>query len=333
MSDLPAQYDVISIGDSTIDTFIRVHEASVECDLDKRNCKICVPYGAKIPVDSISYGVAGNAANVAVGFSRLGIKTAIYTNLGDDDQGKRIKKQLSDNGVSDEYIIVNPNKSSNLSVVLTYQGERTIFVYHQDWFYVLPKLKPTSWIYLTSVAASFTNSNIMDDVCHYVDKTNTKIIYNPGTFQLQADVKRFPRILEMCQILIVNLEEAKKILEIAASDFMEVRDILSKLLLLGPKITVVTDGAEGSYATDGHQYLKAGILSVKVYEKTGAGDAYASGFSGAIIKGKPLGEAMVWGTINSANAISVAGPQKGLLTMEEIEKKRKEFSSFEAGSL
>ena len=157
-------FDLITIGDSTIDTFIRIHDATVECDINHQECKICVKYGDKIPVDSIAHGVAGNAANVAVGCSKLGLRTAIYTNLGDDDHGKNIKQVLERENVANDYVEVHSGKDSNLSVVLTFQGERTIFVYHQDWDYRLPNLVDASWIYLTSMAESFTNSNIMDEV-------------------------------------------------------------------------------------------------------------------------------------------------------------------------
>lgn len=327
------RFDLITIGDSTIDTFIRIHEASIECDLNERDCKLSVPYGGKIPVDEIAYGVAGNAANVAVGAARLGLKTAIYTNLGDDDQGKRIKNELINNNVSDDYIIINRGKTSNLSVVLTFQGERTIFVYHQDWFYNLPKLKNSSWVYLTSLAQTFTNSTIMDDVCHYIDKTEAKLIYGPGTYQLKADIKRFPRVLEKCDLLIVNLEEAMQILGIDVSHFPQTRDILNKLILLGPKFAVVTDGTEGSYATDGEHFFKAGIIKTQVYEKTGAGDAYSTGLIAGLAAGESLKEAMIWGTINSAAAISVIGPQKGLLNKKQLLEKRKSLKDFEIGNI
>lgn len=325
-------FDLITIGDSTIDTFIRIHEASIECDINRRDCKICVPYGSKVPVDAIAYGVAGNAANVAVGAARLGLKTAIYTNLGGDDQGKRIKEELIKNGVSDDYIFTNKGKESNLSVVLTFQGERTIFVYHTDWFYSLPKLTSASWVYLTSMAQSFTASNIMDEICHYVDRVKAKLVFSPGTYQLKADVKRYPRVLELCELLIVNLEEAKRILGIDTSDFVKLGDILSRLTLLGPKMVVVTDGTNGSYATNGYEFLKAGVIKTQVFEKTGAGDAYSSGLVGALVNGQDLKEAMIWGTINAASAISVIGPQKGLLRQDELLKKQRSIK-FEVGNL
>lgn len=316
-------FDLITIGDSTIDTFIKIHDATVECDINRQSCKICVPYGAKIPVDSIAYGVAGNAANVAVACSKLRLGTAIYTNLGGDDQGKTIKAALEKEHVATDYVVENAEKKSNLSVVLTFQGERTIFVYHQDWFYQLPDLASAQWVYLTSMAETFTDSNIMDEVCHYVEKSKAKLVFGPGTYQLKADIKRFPTLLSKCELLIVNMEEAKKILGIDPAERVEPVDVLSRLLLLGPKIVVVTDGAEGSYASDSQKNLRAGIFPTKIVEKTGAGDAYSAGLVAAMAYGESLEEAMIWGTILASHVIQEVGPQKGLMDKEEILRHRK----------
>lgn len=322
--------DLITIGDSTIDTFIRIHEATVECDINRQNCKICVEYGSKIPVDSIAFGVAGNAANVAVGASKLGLMSSIYTNLGDDEQGKTIGRAFTEAGVASDYVVTNKDKKSNLSVVLTFKGERTIFVYHQDWYYKLPKIADFSWVYLTSMSETFTSSNIVDDICHYLDSSGAKLVFSPGTYQLKADIKRYPRLLEKVYLIIVNMEESKRILGIDKAAKEDVANLLSGLLSLGPKIAVVTDGEEGSYASNGQNNLRLGILPFKVLERTGAGDAYASGLIAALFYEKPLEEAMVWGTINAANVIGQIGTQEGLLTLDEIEKHRKATVDFVA---
>ncbi len=327
-------FDILVIGDSTIDTFIKIHDASVACDLNTKECKICIKYGSKIPVESIAHGVAGNAANVSVACSTLGLKSAIYTNLGSDKQGELIKNALIARGVSGDYIVESGDKSSNLSVVLTFQNERTIFVYHQDWQYMLPdNIADSSWVYLTSMAETFVNSNIMDDVCHYVDRSGAKLAYAPGTFQLKSGVKKYPKILDRCELLIVNLEESQHILGLDEVEKPPIRDVLSKLLLLGPKIVVVTDGEEGSYASNGKEYLRVGIFPTQVVEKTGAGDAYAAAFISALSLGNGIGEAMVWGALNSAHAISETGAQNGLMTKDEIIRYRSSVPEFVASNL
>lgn len=330
MTDSLAQLDIITIGDSTVDTFIKIHDASVECDINHEDCKICLPYGHKIPVDAIGHGVAGNAANVAVGCAKLGLATAIYTNLGNDSAGKRIKEAFVSSNVALDYVYEDEKKESNLSVIINYQNERTALVYHQNWFYKLPNMSPTLWVYFTSLGESFTSSNITDELCHFLEKSKAKLAYNPGTYQLKADVKRYPRLLEMTEVFIVNVEEAKIILNIAIHETISPKDLLNKVHLLGPKNVVITDGQEGSYATDGSRFLKLGIFPVQVYEKTGAGDAYSSGFISAFFYGLNLEEAMVWGALNSASCIQKLGTQNGLLSRDEIERNRKVVSDLVA---
>ncbi|OGD98029.1 hypothetical protein A3A49_01880 [Candidatus Curtissbacteria bacterium RIFCSPLOWO2_01_FULL_38_11b] len=330
MDNIPL--DVLAIGDSTIDTFIKIHDATIECDINHQECKICIRYGDKIPVDSIAQSVAGNAANVAVGVSTIGLKCAIYTNLGDDSQGALIKNTLTLKGVIADYIQIQKGAHSNLSVILTFQGERTAFVYHQPWFYSLPKLEPARWVYLTSLSQSFVDSSIIDEVAHYVDKYNSKLAFSPGTFQIKANIKRYPKTLEQCELIICNLEEAKQILEIDIKERVAAREVLDKMLSLGPKMIVVTDGEEGSYATDGNSYLKVGVFPTKLVEKTGAGDAYASAFIGALIYDMPMSEAMIWGTINASHVIRELGSQNGLLTKKDLERNRQAVSDLKAVS-
>lgn len=311
-------FDLITIGDSTIDTFIKIHDATVECDINHEECKLCVRYGDKIPVEGIARAVAGNAANVASAAAKLGVKTAIYTNLGGDSDGALIKKTLEDAGVAADYINTDNTKTSNTSIVLSFQGERTIFVYHQPWYYHLPDVGAAKWIYFTSLASSFIDSNIVDEVAHYVDKTGAKLAFAPGTFQIEANIKRYPRTLERCELLACNVEEAKKILEIELAQSVDVHDLLSKLHLLGPKNILITDGEEGSYVSDGSRVLKAGIFPAQIVEKTGVGDAYCSAFISALIYGEKIEEAMIWGTINASHVLRHLGPQGGQMSKEEL---------------
>lgn len=316
-------FDLITVGDSTIDTFIKIHDASVECDINHEECKLCVRYGDKIPVEAIARAVAGNAANVASATAKLGLSVATYTHVGGDSEGQLIKKTLESAGVDCQYVDEDKTKESNTSVIVGFQGERTAFVYHQPWFYHLPNLKNAKWVYFTSVSESFIDSNIVDEVAHYVDKSKAKLAFAPGTFQIKANIKRYPKTLERCELLACNVEEAKKILEIEMTEQVDIHDLLSKLHLLGPKIILITDGEEGSYASNGSKVLKAGVFPVQIVEKTGAGDAYTAAFISALILEQSLEEAMIWGTINSANVLKHIGPQNGQMKKEELLRYRK----------
>ncbi len=324
-------YDLITIGDATIDVFIKINDAHVQCTVNKESCVLCVQYGDKIAVEEMQNLVAGNAANNAVGSARLGLKTAIYVNVGSDDTGFRIKKQLVSEKVNPEYIKVNEGMESNYSVVLRFQGERSIFVYHQQWAYQLPKLALSKWVYYTSASSSFANGDLSKDLAEYVKTNNVKMGYNPGTYQMKADVKKFPEILAATEVFFINVEEAKRILGIPEENSMDIKELIKKTRDdLGLKTVVITDGRDGSYSFDGSDYWKLPEFPGERVEATGAGDSYATALCAALFHEKTLPEAMVWGSINSAAVVHEIGPQAGLLTLAEIEKRRASKPDFKA---
>ena len=60
-------FDLLSIGDATIDTFFTPLESETLCTIDKKQCLIAFNYGRKIPVKNLEFSIGGNAANNAVG--------------------------------------------------------------------------------------------------------------------------------------------------------------------------------------------------------------------------------------------------------------------------
>lgn len=315
-------FDLISIGDTTIDNFVQIHDVEVKCNLSRTDCRLCVEYGDKIPVDKFSHEVAGNAANNAVGSARLKLASAIYTNVGADSSGSQILAKLKQEGVSTRYVQVNEGMESNLSTVLIFQGERTIFVYHQQWKYRLPELDFAKWVYFTSVGTSFTQSSLLEQLESYLERTGAKLFYNPGTYQIKAGVKKNPRLLTLSELFIVNKDEAGRILGREES----IKKLLKGLADLGPKMVVITDGKEGSYGFDGENFYHIGIFPAKLLEMTGAGDAYATGLLAGLFYGNNLPQAMRWGAANGAAAVEEIGPQAGLLTYEKMQEKLRENS-------
>ncbi len=321
-------FDLITIGDSVIDMFIPLTDVQVKLDDGKK--LLCLRYGDKIPVGNSIVMVAGNAANNAVGSARLKLKTAIYVNVGNDHDGVRIKDKLKDEGVDTRYVVKNENLPSNHHVVLTFKGERTILIYHQPWKYQLPELESSKWVYLTSMSPTFADSNILNQLTSYLERSSAKLLYNPGTFQINYGIKKNPRLLSLTEVLIVNLEEAKKILGHDEGEKIPVKELLEKIADLGPKMVVITDGGNGSYGFDGDKYYNLGIFPAQLVEMTGSGDAYATGALAGLFHGKDLEEAMRWGAANGASVVEQIGPQAGLLTYNKMLEKLKENKSIVA---
>lgn len=312
-------FDLISIGDAVIDTFVPLTDAHVHFDENSR--ELCLRYGDKIPVGDSVTQVAGNAANAAVGASRLKLKTSIYVNVGGDHDGIRIKDHLKSEEVDTRYVVINKNLPSNHHVVLNYKGERTILIFHQPWQYHLPDLDKSCWVYFTSLSPTFVKSNLLNQLENYLARVGARVLYNPGTFQIKLGVKKNPALLSLTEVFIVNLQEAKIILGQSEGANISVKKLLKGLLDLGPKMLVITDGVEGSYGYDGEKYYHLGIFPAKLLEMTGAGDAYATAVLAGLFHGEDLKGAMRWGAANGASVVEQIGPQAGLLTYNQMQEK------------
>lgn len=308
------KFDLLAIGDATIDTFLFIEDAQVTCTLHKESCQLCVNYADKLPVQRIERTVAGNAANNVIGSSRLGLKTAFVTQLGNDGSGEWIYQKLKEEKVNTSFVSVDKKLETNSSTVLSFQGERTIFVYHAPRKYALPKKMPQAkFVYFTSVGEH--HGRLSKEVVQYIKKSGARLAFNPGTYQMRAGLEKLKPVFAVTDILFVNKEESSRIL--GAKD--DIRSYLLSFHELGVKIIVITDGQAGSYAYDGEKFYHLGIPKTKVVERTGAGDSFATGFVAALHYGKSVREAMCWGTMNASSVVMYTGPQKGLLTRPKLE--------------
>lgn len=324
-------YDIITIGDTTLDTFLQLDpsEVRVMCTLDKEQCELCLNYADKIPVQEIHDSIAGNAANVAVAASRLELRSAIWTIMADDDVGKRAFEKFKMEKVDTKFFESIKGARSNASTVISIEGERTILVYHEPKIYRLPKLEKSHFVYLTSMSQG--SEIIFDDLMDYLQLNGTKLVYQPGTFQLRLGAARAKKLLQETDIIFLNKEEA-----IQYSSFRnhEIKPLLEAMHNLGPKIVVVTNGPEGSYVGTGEEFWYLDIIKeVPRIEATGAGDAYASGFTAAIGHGKSVPDAMRWGAFNANGVIQKIGPQAGILTLQEIHEWERKYPDYKAKKL
>jgi len=310
--------DILMIGDSTIDEFLKIDEAEVTCSKDKINCQICLPFGSKVSVNEYSTSIAGNSINTGVGLSKLGLKVFLDSELGNDAFGNQIISELFKRGVDTTYVKLNADKITNVHQIIFFQDERTILTYHEKYEYELKnwKEKP-KMIHYSSQAGNF--ENYMNDLVNYL-QDNRDIIssFNPGSAQIKLGTEKLHKFFEVCDILFVNEEEAFLV--------TKQREIFAQHLgleKLGIKMSVITSGKKGSSVYSEGKQFSLGILEedIEIKDKTGAGDSHSAGFLAAIFYGKSMEEALKWGTLNSAYCLKEVGAVNGTLNREQIEDK------------
>ncbi|NQV88115.1 MAG: carbohydrate kinase family protein [Parcubacteria group bacterium] len=310
----------LAIGDITTDAFIRLKDASVNCVVNKEDCRLCLKFGDKVPYEFVEVlRSVGNSPNAVVSASRLGLKSALMTNVGDDQNGKECVEALEKNGVITDYVTEEKGIETNYHYVLWFESDRTILVKHHEYKYDFPEIEAPEWIYLSSLAENSLPYQMQ--IVDYLKKhPETKLAFQPGTFQMRLGVEKLAEIYKLSEVFVCNLDEAQKILKMDKKNDPVV--LLQKIHELGPKIVSITDGANGAYAYDGKEiwFMPPYPDPKPPYERTGAGDAFTSTFVVALALGKSLEEALMWGPINSMSVVQHIGAQKGLLTREKLEE-------------
>lgn len=310
------KYDILTIGDSDIDQFFKVKDASVQCDINHEDCKISFKYAEKIPVEDFQMFPGGNAINVAMGCASFGLNSSVYTEVGDDFGADLIIKQLKSKNTSVEFVVKDPNSVTSVHPIVVFEGERTIFSYHVNRSYKIKKWETPKFIYYTSIGAAYPD--FQPKILKYLNEHPEIILaFNPGSHQIKLGTQTLSEILKRVDVAFLNKQEAEIITGIKSN----LEEIHTKLIETGVKLSVITDSSNGSSVFDGKNLWKLGICELgPTIDKTGAGDSYASGFLSAMFYGKSAEEAMKWGTVNSASVITQAGATNGLMTKEKIEK-------------
>jgi ribokinase len=267
--------------------------------------------GKKIGIDTVSFATGGGATNAAVTFARQGIESAFIGKLGDDVAGSAVLNELDADHVDTSHVITEQTLGTQYStVLLADNGERTILVYrgaantHTPQDYQAIDFSVYDWLYVSSFAGAMDALDVIFSKAH---DAGVKIAFNPGEAELEhADALR--GLAEHVEVFIMNKEEARKLVEGQSSD-----ELVRHLLHLVP-VAIVSDGPYGVVAADGKTIVTAGMYEdVPVLDRTGAGDAFGSGFISQWAQGKSLKDSVVFASANSTSVVAKIGAKEGIL--------------------
>lgn len=311
--------DFLAIGDIVTDDFIELKQAHIDKNGEVEN--ICMSFGDKIPYrESVVVRAVGNSPNASVSAHRLGLNSALLTDVGNDERGQACIDTLTEEGIPTDLVRTHDGVPSNYHYVLRFKAERTILVKHHEYPYVFPELEEApQWIYLSSLGENSIPYH--DLIADYLEAhPETKLAFQPGTFQIKLGSETLGRLYKLAHLFFCNKEEAQRILNTKEEDMIT---LLQGMHDLGVTIPIITDGPRGAYVRDNDGSVWHGPMypdPAPPVDRTGAGDSFSSTFTSALALGKTIAEALQWGPINSMHVVQHIGAQKGLLTREQLLK-------------
>ena len=301
---------IVSIGGAVQDAFLS-HSDEFKAVCERPNeCFLKLELGEKADVNNVDFSTGGGATNASVTFARQGLNAVFMGTIGHDPAGEAVLKALDDEGVDTSYVSYSKDLNTGYSVLLLApNGERTILTYrgastHYDIRNFDLRDIEAEWIYVSSMAGSM---DVLDKIFDQAKARGMKICFNPGKGELKQKEK-LKALLADVDVLLVNKEEAARIVSGTSSEE------LARHLHRYVPTAIVSDGSNGVLATDGQTIVSAGMYAdVKVLDRTGAGDAFGSGFLSQWAQGKSLKECVVFASANSTSVVTKIGAKTGIL--------------------
>jgi ribokinase len=310
------QFDIVTIGSATVDHFADTDSELIRIDTRQHHEElIAFQLGSKLLIKELKTTVGGGGTNTAVAFSRLGLKTGYLGKIGEDAAGDFVTDLLKKENI--EFVGARGGQTGFSVILNSIKDDRSILAYKGANDHLstaeIPKLD-TPWIYLSSMLEESWTS-----VVNLIANSDFKVAFNPSNYQAELGYEALSKLVDHVHILIVNREEACKFLGKNYHEKNDIHDLLKSLYALAPKIVVITDGSDGAFVYDGTTiYQGFPSPDLNILETTGAGDAFAATFTGAIIKGKDIKTALSYAMTNAESVLQYKGAKEKLLKWDDL---------------
>ncbi len=310
---------IVCIGAASQDVFLTGKALTAKRDVRTKDYVEEFPLGAKLELDAVYFDTGGGASNAAATFARQGFKTSFAGKIGRDPAGADILRMFRREGISADLVAIDPKHSSAYStLLLSPNGERTILSYrgasgHLDAKDFSIRNFEADWFYISSLGGNF---KLLSRLLSHANNHGIQVALNPGKDEI-AGARKLRHLLPLVTVLFGNKEELSALFGGSTS-----KEIIEKSRNVCPYL-VLTDGPTGSFVSDNQYLYQAGqYQKVKVVDRTGAGDAFASGFTAALARGGSVEDALTLGSANSTSVVTKIGAKPGILRGHRLRKLR-----------
>ena len=279
-------------------------------------------------IDDIAYFLGGDATNVAVGLTKMGVEVSLSATIGNDKNGEFVKQKLQENHIDIGGVIeVEGRTTVTTFIIIDEIGERHfiscsgLFDELQARYITDEMLEGLDLIYLGS-ALTFPQMD-RGGTADVFKRAHEKSILTAmdcclvrQNLNKKEELLKFEEVLKYTDIFIPSIEEAKYLF-----DTDEVEDIAERVKAFGVKVFGVKLGSKGSFVTDYKSKYYFGIYTPeKIVDTTGAGDSFMAGFVRAYIAGENI---EICGKVASAvasNNVECLGSTSGVKPYNEVKQ-------------
>ncbi|MEI6327163.1 MAG: carbohydrate kinase family protein [Candidatus Roizmanbacteria bacterium] len=300
-------YDLVSVGATNIDMYYKGGSVVV------KDGKFDIACGSKYFVDFFHETIGGGATNVAIGAAKLGMRVSLVTEIGQNAYKRVIFEKLDLHAISYKHCLLSHEFRNYSTVLLNKDGDRAIINYrtpHTDFLKVLPPddlFTKAKCLYLGHVPQVSVYHRTM--LLRAARKHRLTTYLTLGSDDLSQSYDHLADLVAHTDVLFVNREEFAEYVRMNPND-LNLHDDMMRIYrhVPLPSLLVITDGAGGSYAYDGHSVMHQPSIQVStVVDSTGAGDGFCAGFIVSYEKNKHITAALNAGARYAAQKLGHLG--------------------------
>ncbi|MGC5616553.1 carbohydrate kinase family protein [Georgenia sp. Z1491] len=217
----------------------------------------------------------GSPANMAVGLARLGLPVALLTHLGDDEDGALVLEHLTDAGVE---VLDGSVVEGRTSTAVATVDEAGVPAYEFDVAWQLPDvatIEIPEAVHVGSYAAFVEpGATRVREVAARAAAEGAIVSFDPNI--RAALLPPLAQVQQGYDALAAHASVVKISDEDAEWLFPDLTDeeVVAHTLALGPRLVVLTLGAEGAILADQARSVRVPRAQVDVVDTVGAGDSY-----------------------------------------------------------
>lgn len=270
-----------------------------------------------IPLNEVrkfSRYLGGSSANMAVALRRLGLDVGVIGCLGIDQLSRYLLNYLEKEGVETRYVRLKAGYLPSLCLTEVSPPDRFPQVFYREraadtqvevqdedrQFITETKLFITNGTSLCASPSRESTYRAMEWAREAGVRVAFDVDYRAVSWTNPAEAALYARLaLPLIDIFIANPQEM-----CLFSETEDLNQAIDRIRGQGVPMVVAKLGSEGTRVVTSKDSLFLPSYPVKTLSTIGAGDAFASGFLYALVKGMPLPEALLYG--NAAAAIVVS---------------------------
>lgn len=293
--------DLVTIGDINSDFTVNVPRFPKEDD--------------EVQIEDMQQILGGDATNIAVAASKLGLKTALIACLGSDAENLELFNKLREHHVIlDGVRISKTNKTGLVISIVRKDGERNLLSYRGANSEL--SIGPEQAYIIYQSKALHVSDPIPEVENWFIEQKptgNQVLSFDPGSITAARGIKSLQNILAKVNLLFVNEVELEML-----TGIHDLKESARRMLAQGPQLVTVKMGKRGCYiATPEITYQLPGY-KINAVDSTGAGDAFDAAFLTMFLKGSSLPEAAQFANAVGAITATRFGAQEALIDEQQV---------------